>query len=572
MESLVNQISEFSALLGAYLYVDSSRLTEPDMLVRLVLQAFLFLGSAFFSGSETALFSLSRLDLQQLRKRRHPQSENLHALLDQPRRLIISILCGNELVNVAAAANMTGILVTLYGGEKAGWISVLIMVPLLLLFGEVTPKTIAVSDPVRITTRVVSAPMTNWVKLIAPLRWLVRAVADRVTTLLVGAEKAADNILNVDEFRSLVDEVANEGELKATERALINNLLEAGDTEIVEIMTPRTRMKFFNDKMSLPEIVAKAREYRHPRVPAFRGHRDNLIGFIHSEDVLRLVLRDANLETMDIKKILRPPVVVPLTKKVDEMFEYFQANNARAAVVLNEFGGVEGIVTMEDVLAFIFGQISGDVEGDELYQERDDNVYEVAGQMRLTDFNNLTNFGIEDPRMTTIGGVAFRHLDHLPRVNDAVSVEGCTIRILEMDEHRIAKVRVRRGAEPEEETVPGGTEEPAADIEAGEQRDSIADANSPRESPGRRIEKETENESQDEGEREISVGDALSDCSRAQTEQEPISTLADDEPPRKGPEPSENEEDADFVEESAEDTPENREPAVLAKADGSDGG
>jgi putative hemolysin len=453
---------------------DVSRLAQPDMIVRLVIQGLLLFGSAFFSGSETALFSLSRLDLQKLRRERQRHSETLHALLDQPRRLIISILCGNELVNIAAAANMTGILVSLYGVDRAGLISVLVMVPLLLLFGEVTPKTISVSNPVRISTGIVATPMSLWVRMVTPLVWMIRSVADRLTTLIVGAEKAAENILQLDEFRTLVEEVAKEGELNATERALIYNLLEAGDTEVVEIMTPRTRTTFLNADMSVPEMVDKFRADRHPRVPVFRVHRDNVVGFVHAEDVLRIVLDKVDLTTLDPETIMRPPVVVPLTKKVDEMFDFFQANNARAAVVLNEFGGIEGLVSMKDVLTFIFGQISGDVQGQELYQERDDNSYDVKGDMKLTDFNNLTNFGIEDPRMTTIGGVAFRHLDRLPKVGDSVNLEGILITVLEMDEHRIASVRVScrpggKEAAEEEETPEGGQEtDAAADAEIAE--------------------------------------------------------------------------------------------------------
>jgi CBS domain containing-hemolysin-like protein len=428
--------------------------------VRLCLQVLLLCGSAFFSGSETALFSLSRLDLQKLRRERHRHSETLHALLDQPRRLIISILCGNELVNIAAAANMTGILVSLYDVERAGLVSVLVMVPLLLLFGEVTPKTISVSDPVRVSAGIVSTPMSLWVRIVSPLVWLIRSLADRITTLIVGEEKAAENILQLDEFRTLVEEVAREGELNATERALIYNLLEAGGTEVVEIMTPRTRTAFLNADMTAPEMVDRFREYRHPRVPVFRVHRDNLVGFVHAEDILRLVLDGTDLSTLEPDDIMHTPVVVPLTKKVDEMFDFFTANNARAAAVLNEFGGVEGFVTMKDVLTFIFGQISGDVEGQELYRERDENSYEVDGDMKLTDFNNLSNFGIEDPRMTTIGGVAFRHLDRLPRTGDSINIDDISITVLDMDEHRIARVRVSRGTR--------GDEAAAQDAQAGE--------------------------------------------------------------------------------------------------------
>jgi CBS domain containing-hemolysin-like protein len=347
---------------------------------------------------------------------------------------------------------MTAILVSLYGEARAGWINLLVMVPLILLFGEVTPKTIAVSNPVRISTSIVAPVMSVWVRVVFPLVWVIRAVADRITTWIVGEEKAAENILQVDEFRSLVEGVAREGEINATERALIYNLLEAGDVEVVEIMTPRTRTCFINVEFSVPEMVERFKQFRHPRVPVFRKHRDELVGFIHCEDILRLVLDKVDLSKLKPKDIMHPPVVVPLTKKVDEMFDFFQDNRVRAAAVLNEFGGVEGMVTMKDVVTFIFGQITGDVRGQEHYQERDENVYDIPGDMKLNDFNNLTNFGIEDPRMTTIGGVAFRHLDRLPQVGDQVTVEGIRISVLKMDAHRIAQVRVARIPSAEENT------------------------------------------------------------------------------------------------------------------------
>lgn len=452
LETLLTEISLYWDTFLAAIAVDWSRASEPDMVARITFQVLLLFGSAFFSGSETALFSLSRLDLQKLRKERNPYSETLHELLDQPRRLIISILSGNELVNIAATANMTGILVILYGDERAGWINLLVMVPLLLLFGEVTPKTIAVSNPVRFSSGI-ARPMSLWVRLVSPLRWLIRGVADRATTLVVGEDREAENILHVDEFRSLVEEVAKGGELNATERALIYNILEAGDTEIVEIMTPRTRTAFLNADMPLPEMIDHFREIRHPRVPVFRGHRDNLIGFLHAEDVLRLVLANEDLSGLDVETVMRPAVVTPPTKKVDEMFDFFQERNARAAVVLNEFGGVDGFITLRDVLNFIFGHTSDVVTGGEHYNVQDENVYEIPGDMKLTDFNNLTNFGIEDPRMTTIGGVAFRHLDRLPHEGDVVNVEGIVITIIEMKEHRISKVRVARGQAADEDAA-----------------------------------------------------------------------------------------------------------------------
>lgn len=451
MDWAFREAAQWWASVGDYLSFDASRLGEPGMIALLVLQVFLLSCAAFFASSETALFSLSRLDLQKLRRERHPQSETLHDLLDQPRRLIISILCGNEFASVAATVNLAAIMVDLYGFEKAGLINVIVMFPLLLLFGELTPKIIAVGNPVRISSGLVAAPLALWVKLVLPLRRVIRILADGITTWIVGEERAVENILRVEEFRSMLEEVAAEGVLDATERVLIDNLLDASETEIVEIMTPRTRVKFLNADMSVPEMVERFREARHPRAPVFRDHHDNLVGFIHAEDILRLVLDDVDLSTLRPEDIMHPPVVVPPTKNVDEMFDFFQANNARAAAVLNEFGGVDGFITMRDIIKFIFGEISEGLSGQELYQEQDQNVYEVPGEMKLTDFNDLTNFAIEDPRMTTIGGVVFRYLDRLPKVGDRVTMEGLVATVLEMDGHRLAKVRIAKGMAVEEE-------------------------------------------------------------------------------------------------------------------------
>jgi CBS domain containing-hemolysin-like protein len=450
----MSELAAFLSAIGDALAFDTARLLEAELVVRLVLQCFLLAGSAFFSSSETALFSLSQLDLQKLRRERHPRTNTLYRLLEQPRRLIISILCGNELINVASAANMAAILVSLYGPAKAEWINVILMVPLLLLFGEVTPKTIAVSNPVRYSSNVVAVPLLVWVRLIAPLRFAVRFVADRIATLIVGEEKAPENILHIDEFRTLVSEAEEEGGITPTERTLVYNLLAAGTTEIVEIMTPRTQTLFIDADRPITEIVERVHQYRHNRLPVYRGHRDNIIGFLHAEDLVSSAAGREAVSALKLDDLLHPPVGAPPTKKVDEMFQFFQANGAQAAVVINEFGGVDGLITMKAVLRFIFGHLMGPVEGQYLYEERDQNRYVVPGDMKLSDFNNLTHFGVQDPRMTTVGGVLYRHLDRLAGVGDSVQFEGMTMTVLALDGHRIARVAVERGGRPEEVSEP----------------------------------------------------------------------------------------------------------------------
>ena len=426
------------------------------MVFRIGLQVLLFAASAFFSCSETALFSLSRLDMQQLRRERHARFDTLQALLERPRQLIISILCGNEIINVAAAANMTGILVALYGAEMGGVLNILVMVPLLLLFGEVTPKTIAVSDPVKVSTRIIALPLSLWVRVVTPFRWAIRLVSDRLTTWIVGEETAAENILKVDEFRTLVDEVVKGGELTARERSLIYNLLAAGTTEVIEIMIPRTKTAFIDADMPVPDIVEQIRTLRYTRLPVYRESRDNLVGFIHAEDIMQRVLNDTDFSTLQLDDILRQPVIVPPTKKVDEMLDFFLDHKVQAAAVLNEFGGIDGLVTMKSVLNFVFGKITPETTPQVFYTELGENIYEVAGDMKLSAFNDLTNFGITDPRMTTIGGVILRKLDRLPQVDDEVTLEGVQLTVLKMKGHRIIKLRASKGGVPEE--IPQSTE------------------------------------------------------------------------------------------------------------------
>jgi CBS domain containing-hemolysin-like protein len=441
MESLISELINLWRTLAEWLAFEPARLLETEMLLRIALQCLLLVGSAFFSSSETALFSLSRLELRELRRSRHPRADTLHALLDQPRRLIISILCGNEIINVAAAANMTAILVHLYSEEQVMLLNILVMVPLLLLFGEVTPKTIAVTNPMALSTRVIAAPMRLWVRLVSPFRWLVRLLSERVTTLLVGPEKTPENILQIDEFRTLVEDVVRGGGLNATERILIDNLLAAGTTEVVEIMIPRTRVAFISVDHTVPEMVELVQQLQHRRIPVYRNHRDTLVGMLHAEDLMRMVLEDVDFSLLQPEEIMHPVIMVPPTKKVDEMFEFFLQHDAQAAIVLNEFGGVDGLVTLKNLVNFIFGHASGEEPLRQQFIEPQPGVFEVDGSMKLNDFDTITNFGLSDSRMTTISGVVLRHLDRLPAIGDEVVVDGVRLQVLSLDGHRIDRLR-----------------------------------------------------------------------------------------------------------------------------------
>ncbi len=465
-----------------------------ELTLRIVIQVMLLVASAVFSGSETALFSLSRIDLQKLRQSGNKQSDTVHAMLDEPRRLIISILCGNELVNIASAVNMTGILLLLFGERDITWINIAIMVPLLLLIGEVTPKTIAVNFPVKFTTGLSARILPRWIVIITPLREAVRVVADRITTFIVGDAVNRQNILHPDELKTLLEESEETGVIDATERVLIDNVLEASETDISRIMTPSPRIDFLDASLPVPELLNLFRQYRHPRIPVFKGHWDNVIGFLHSEDMLRLTRGGKDLATATLDSIIKPAHFVPPTKKVDEMFDYFQRYNTRVAIILGEFGEVLGIVTMKDVVKFIFGEISGRMVEQDYYKSQDDSSYIVPGEMRLSDFYNLTNFDIPDPVMTTVGGVAFRLFDSLPKVGDRVTYSEYEFIAQEVKGLRISKVQVgkitSRDHTKQEETAlptPETASEPEQDTPQHREAEAEGLADYPTEQPSAEV-------------------------------------------------------------------------------------
>ena len=270
--------------------VNWAALEDPVVIGRLILQVFLFIASATFSMSETALFSLRESDLDKMEEKNAAKAGRVRALLDEPRQLIVSILCGNELINIAATINLTGILLILLGNpQAAGVANAMVMVPLLLICSEITPKTLAVTMPVPLVSRIVEPVMTVWVKLVMPLRYVVRLVSERITSLIIGEQRDERNILGADEFQTFLRAVEKDGVVSAGERRLINNLINAGSSPVTEIMVPRPQVRFIDANMPVLEMIEAFRHLRHRRVPVYSDTRDNIVGVLKEERLLDVV-------------------------------------------------------------------------------------------------------------------------------------------------------------------------------------------------------------------------------------------------------------------------------------------
>jgi putative hemolysin len=330
----------------------------PAMLPRLALMGLLIVLSAFFAGSETALFSLSRVTRERLGRSPSSTDRYVVSLLRDPRRLIATILVGNELINItfsSLAASVVRVVLPAAGEVGLVVASTAVTVPLLLLLGEITPKTVALRTAEG-WAKVAARPIGVFALLTAPVRLVVAAIAGGAVRLLGGRsgpekEKAIDEA----EFRALVDVGSEEGTLEAAERRLIHNVFAFGDRVVAEIMTPARKLVSLSFDLPIARLVAEVARSGLSRLPIHRGRKEDIIGILFAKDLVGTSF--GRLKGRSVKDLLHPPMYVPKTTKCDRLFREFQRKRTHLALVVDEYGRLVGLVTMEDLLVALFGPI-----------------------------------------------------------------------------------------------------------------------------------------------------------------------------------------------------------------------
>ncbi len=421
---------------------------ETELIFRIVAFVVLMLLSACFSASETAFFSLSRVRVQTLQME-SALGRRIAFLLERPRRLIISILMGNEIVNIASSAIFTGAFVILMG-ERRTWLAPVLMTPLLMCFGEITPKSIAARFP-ELFSRLLVIPLSLFTKLIFPLRWVFMHIANGVLSLLGAGSRSQSNILMEDEYLTLVEAGLEEGELDATEKAYIQNIFDFHDRSIGEITVPRTDMECFEYETPLNEVIDLIRNTSYSRIPVYQGDRDNIIGILYVREFLRLSYTNKIEPHQRLQKErLRDPLFVPEGMKLDKLFRLLRQGRTHMAIVADEHGGVAGLVTMRDLLEEIFGEIRGEHIEDESpeIEEQADGSYITRARVSLWDFSEKTGWSLPDDIETnTIGGLVFTLLGRVPVAGEKVHCGDIIFTVIEMDNRRVRKVHAERKEE-----------------------------------------------------------------------------------------------------------------------------
>ena len=410
-----------------------------------LLLPFLFVASAFFSATETAFFALRRIDLLKWKRDENRIADLIGRMLETPSRLIATIFIGNEIVNVSISSLLAALLIPAIPahGEiialAAGTLGILIL-------GDITPKCI-VWPRARSFSLFAARPFLLFSRVVAPLRFLMEVLAEGILRVLGGGKVAGKKTgLTEREFRVLVDVSGENGTLDPRERELIHNIFDLTDQRAGEIMTPLADVFMVPADIPRADLLAQFRKYRRSRIPVFQGERRDVIGILYLKDLLRPVAMGG--EEAPLVEYLRPPFVVPTSKKLPLLMREFQKLKVHLALVVDEFGEFVGIVTLEDVLEELFGEIreEHDREEKELVSQPDGS-WRVLGKMPIHRFNDSFAAGLPDQEWDTIAGLLLHEFGRLPGKGDSIVLGSFRFTVEKVSGIRIVEVGVQNIAE-----------------------------------------------------------------------------------------------------------------------------
>lgn len=418
---------------------------DYDITLKFLFICFLLLLSGFFSGSEAALFSITDLHLHKMQEDKNPFFAYIQRLLRFPRRLLITILVGNESVNITISAIATSLFIYLLG-EEGTWVAIAVTTVTLLIIGEAIPKTFAVNYPMRFSMSV-SLPLIVFSKMARPVVWVLEKISATFVYLFGKAVYQESPGLTEDEFITLVDVGHEEGVLEESERDLIHKVFELADTDMDDVMTPRVDMFCLPVTMNIDEMSKQIISARYSRIPIYGNDRDDILGILHARHVLAEISQGRKTE--NVRKLLKKPFYVPLERTAESVLRDFQIKKIQMAIVVDEYGGIEGLVTLNDIMESLVGDIyDEDDERERLFHRVTDGTLIVSGSMDIEDFNELTGMTIPIEEFDTVGGFIFHLFGELPAKGSEVDFNNYTFKVEKISGARIIKARVIKKEEP----------------------------------------------------------------------------------------------------------------------------
>lgn len=395
--------------------------------------------SAFFSSAETSMTTANKIRIQTLADQGDSRAKTLLKVIENPGKLLSTILIGNNIVNISASSLATTITMRLFGSAAVG-ISTGIITLLVLLFGEITPKTLAAAHAEKMALSYAKTIHTLMI-ILTPVIFVVNKLAQGVVVLLRVDANAKTQTITEHELRTLVNVGHEEGVIETGEREMIYNVFDFSDSQAQDIMVPRIDVSFVDVNSSYEDLVAMFREEKHTRFPVYEETTDHIIGIVNVKDLLL-----TGKEDFSLRKILREAYFTYEYKKTSELLMEMKKNSVNFAVVLDEYGATSGIITLEDLLEEIVGDIHDeydDSEEEDLTEIIPDREYVALGSARLDDLDDQIHLNIVSDDYDSIGGYIIEQLDRFPTAGESVTTDsGVRLVVDKTDRNRIETVHI----------------------------------------------------------------------------------------------------------------------------------
>ncbi len=408
----------------------------------------LLAASAFFSSSETALTTVNRIKIKTMADEGDKRAITVLKVTDKPKKMLSAILIGNNIVNLSASSLATTLAIDIFGSVGAG-IATGILTLLILIFGEITPKSLATINSIQISLAVAGI-IDFIITILTPVIAAVNFLAGLCIRLFGIDPNFKDDTITEEELRTMVDASHESGEIEGDERVMIHKVFDFSDATAKEVMIPRIDMTMVDSDISYGDLLDVFKENMYTRLPVCKPDSDDVIGIVNMKDFLTLD-KDA---PFDITHFLRDAYFTYEMKNVSDLFDEMRAQSIAMSIVLDEYGALSGMITLEDLLEEIVGEIRDEYDADEEEKvtKLSDREYIVAGSMNLEDLCEMIPLDFTSEDYDTIGGYIVGAFDHFPQPGEMfVSENGVIVRVIGVDKKRITKLRLKLPAQQSEE-------------------------------------------------------------------------------------------------------------------------
>lgn len=423
--------------------MDGSSAIQTGSIIQIIVVFILLIFSALFSSAETSLTTVSLYKMKALADEGDRRATIVLGLMEKPGKVLSTILIGNNIVNITASSLTTILAANLFGNAVVG-IATGILTVLILLFGEITPKNLATVYNEKFAL-FYAIPIKVLSIILTPVIWLLDKMCNFIYWILRVDKSAMNKQMTELELRTIVNASHEDGVIEGEEKDMITNVVDFGDSIAKEVMIPRTDITMASVDASYEEILGLFMEEQFSRLPIYEENKENIIGILHMKDLFFYrEVEAAEKRPFQIHAIMREPYYTYEYQKTSNIMDEMRKNSVSITIVLDEYGTAAGMITLEDLLEEIVGEIRDEYDEyeKEIIKQVGENRYEVDGAAKIADLNDALDLKLESENYDSVGGYVIELLDHLPKVGESVREQNVEFEVLEADKTRVERVRV----------------------------------------------------------------------------------------------------------------------------------